>query len=222
MPRKGPLRTVVKAVKRIFTGSKSKKRSKPRANNIVSVSKTIQLDRDIVNMNTYQTGNITFELSDIPEYASYQALYEYFRIDKVSVTWMSLNNVSQSSGITPGTIFVAAGRLHTCIDYNDSSNFAASAAGVGEMMNDNRYKGTSSMRNQTRTLTPKILIEAGGSSTGAVSKSKQWIPTGATTAALSHYGIKFIYEGGYTDGLSYKSFVMQPIVKYWVSFKDPK
>ena len=222
-----PIRRAYKAVKKLFTrkrkSAKKTHKRKPVVNGIVSVCKIKQEDRDIVNINQYQAGTFTFELSDFPEYASYQSTYEYFRIDKVQVTWRALNNVAQTTGITPGTIFCAAGRIHSIIDYNDASAPTASRAGVSVLMQDNSYKCTSSMRNHTRTLVPRILMEGGGSSVGVVSKAKQWIPCGNTTASLSHFGIKYIMEGGYsTSALSYASFCVEPTIKLWVSFKDPQ
>ena len=221
-----PFRRAYRGLKRLFKRKPKKVvrrrvyKRKARVNGVISVCKIRQQDRDVVNANTYQTGSYTFELSDFPEYASYVELYEYFRIDKVQVSFRSQNN-NALSGNQPN--FMCSGRVHTVIDYNDAATYAASRIGVSDMMQDNSYRCTTSTRTHTRTLVPKILMEAGGSSLGSVSKGKQWIPTGNTTSNLSHYGLKYILEGGYTNAAgTIPSFVLEPTIKLWVSFKDPQ
>jgi hypothetical protein len=221
-------RAAYRGVKRLFKRrpKKVKRVSKPkRVNGVISVCRIKQEAQDLVACNTIEAGNYTFELADFPEYASYQQLYEYYRIDKVQVSFRAMNNTAQTAGITPGTIFNAHGRIHTVIDYNDAANFPATRAGIQEMMQDNSYKCTTSSRTHTRTFVPKILMEGGGSSVGVVSKGKQWIPIGNTTANLTHYALKYILEGGYSSVSAqnpYASFLVEPTIKMWVSFKDPQ
>jgi len=158
----------------------------------------------------------------MPDYAAFANLYEYFRIDKVKVDFRAMNNQAVHGGSQISNVaFNSMGRIHTVIDYNSANNYNATRAGVQDMMKDNSYKCTTSNKSHSRTFVPKILLEAGGSSVGAVSKAKQWIPTGATTASLSHYCLKWILEGG--EGVAtYASYVVEPTVTMWVSFKDIK
>lgn len=225
-----PLRRAYRGLKRLFKRKPKKVkrviRRKPRVNGIVSVCKIKQEDRDFVNCNSIESGVYTFELSDFPEYSNYQGVYEYFRIDKVQVTWRAMNNVAQLgteviSGVS-STRYQSAGRIHTVVDFNDAATPTASRAGIQSMMQDSSYKCTSSNRNHTRTLTPHILMEGGGSSVGVTSRRKQWIPTGNTTSSLTHYALKYIMEGGFQDGgdTNTKSFMYEPTIKMWVSFKD--
>lgn len=228
-----PIRRAYKAVKKLFSKkSKAAKKpvkryTKPVCNGVVQSCKIKQEERDFVNCNSIETGVYTFELSDFPEYASYQALYEYYRIDKVQVTWRTMNNVATTgSVVNPAVSFIyqSAGRIHSVIDYNDSAPFAASRAGIQEMMQDQSYKCTTSTKNHSRTLVPHILMEGGGASVGVITKRKQWIPVGNTTASLTHYSLKYILEGGYQVNAAGTniSYMVEPTIKMWVSFKDPK
>lgn len=222
-------------LKKLFTSSKKtrkqassrrksvKKARKAKANGAIQIRRITQYDKDYVNTGVIEVGNYTFELTDLPDYAAFANLYEYFRIDKVKVDFRAMNNQAPMGGqsAVATAAFTSLGRIHTVIDYNDAVNYPATRAGIQSMMKDNSYKCTSSNRNHSRTFVPKILLEAGGTSVGAVSKGKQWIPTGATTAALSHYCLKWALEGG--DGYAgYGSFMIEPTITMWVSFKDIK
>jgi len=212
--------------KRVVSRRKSvKKIRKARANASISLRRITQYERDYCNTNAIEAGNYTFELTDMPDYAAFANLYEYYRIDKVKVDFRAMNNQApQGGGGVQGTnvnSFTSLGRIHSVIDYNSANNYNATRAGIQDMMKDNSYRCTTSSRNHSRTFTPKILIEAGGASVGAISKSKQWIPTGTTTNALSHYCLKWLLEGG--DGAAGQaSFMIEPTVTMWVSFKDIK
>lgn len=196
---------------------------KPATNGAIQIKRIVQYDRDYVSSNVYEPGNYTFELADMPNYSAYVGLYEYFRIDKVTVQFRAQNTHAQQAFQQPvgNSPLITLGRIHTVIDYNDAVNYPATRAGIQSMMIDNTYKCTSSNRNHSRTFVPRILMEAGGSSVGAVSKAKQWIPTGASTLSLSHYCLKWMLEGG--DGVAtHASFMIEPTVTMWVSFKDIK
>lgn len=213
-----------KTNKRVLSRRKSVKKSrKVRTNGAITIKRVVQYDKDFVNCGAIEAGNYTFELTDMPDYAAFANLYEYFRIDKVKVDFRAMNNQAPVGGqdTLATSRFVSLGRIHTAIDYNSANNYNATRAGIQDIMKDNSYKCTTSNRNHSRTFVPKILIEAGGSSVGAVSKSKQWIPTGATTAPLTHYCLKWLFEGG--EGLTgAASFMVEPTVVMWVSFKDIK
>lgn len=211
-----------KTKKRVVSRRKSLKRArKPKANGAISIKRITQYDKDFCNTSTIEAGNYTFELTDMPDYAAFANLYEYYRIDKVKVDFRAMNNMATNAISSVGASFVSLGRVHTVIDYNSANNYNATRAGIQDMMKDNSYKCTTSNKSHTRTFVPKILMEAGGASVGAVSKAKQWIPTGLTTNGLSHYCLKWLLEGG--DGpAGQPSFLIEPTVTMWVSFKDIK
>lgn len=211
-----------KTKKRVLSRRKSIKRSrKPVHNGAIAIKRVVQYDKDYVSCGAIEAGNYTFELTDMPDYAAFSNLYEYFRIDKVKVDFRAMNNQASFNGNGATGNFTSMGRIHTVIDYNSANNYNNTRAGVQDMMKDNSYKCTTANRSHSRTFVPKILLEAGGASVGAVSRAKQWIPTGATTAALTHYCLKWLLEGG--DGIATNiSYVIEPTVTMWVSFKDIK
>ena len=164
-----------------------------------------------------QYGSDTFELTDVPQYFSYVGLYEEYRIDKVVYSWKCLNNVATA---TPGlgTSYVQTlGMVHSRVDNNDS----VVPTTIQSILNDNTYKGTLSSRNHTRTIIPKFLSNVGG---GVAAQQKTgWLNT--DNANISHYGLKWAFEGGVFNGgavNSQISFIVEPIVTYYVSFKNPK
>lgn len=165
----------------------------------------------------YVAGRDTFELNDCPDVAKYVALYENYRIDKISYKFRALCPVNL---ISNGTTAVTAGMIHTKVDYNDNILPGASAAGIQNMMMDNNYRGNKSTRDLTRTFKPKYLTSAGTS--GEVVQKSGWINTSAPN--VSHYGIKWILEGGWYNGTIplAPNVIYEPVITYYVSFKDPQ
>lgn len=158
----------------------------------------------------------TFELADLTQYTSYIALYEEFRIDKIVYSFKSLVNQAVpplSSGFT-----ATLGMIHTQIDTNDG----VAPTSIQGMMNDNSYRGTRSSRNHTRVIYPKYMMNAGSAQN---KPTRGWLSCynvdGVTVNAASHYGIKWALEGG-LGGVGNVSFVVEPIITYYISFRNPR
>jgi len=165
----------------------------------------------------FVNGNETFELADMPQFANYVALYEQFKITKVVYHFRS-QNPQQSTLAGPHCL----GYLHTVVDLNDSVNFAASRAGIQNMMNDNAYKGVKSSRDLTRTIRPMFLTQAGTQTAKSV---RGWLNTkdvAGVVNAVSHYGIKWVIEGGVAASANPLSVQYQPIITYYIQFKNPQ
>jgi hypothetical protein len=90
------------------------------------------------------------------------------------------------------------------------------------MMNDSTYRGSRSSRNHTRVIYPKFMMSAGATQS---KQARGWLSCfnadGTTVSAVSHYGIKYAFEGG-TGTTGIASFLVEPIVTYFISFKNPK
>ena len=193
-----------------------------RQTGMLTIKKTITQDRQIVNTNSNQFGVQTFELTDVPQYQSYVALYEEFKINKVVVSFKSLvNQSSDNLGGTPQ--LTTLGMIHSILDYND----AVAPSSIQTMMNDPSYRGTRSSRNHTRVIYPKYLDNIAGDVQGK--SSRGWLNTtyvdGATVNTASHYGIKYCLEGGNQipfNVITIPSFLVQPIITFYVSFRNPK
>lgn len=165
----------------------------------------------------FVNGAETFELADMPQFASYVALYEQFKITKVVYHFRS-QNPQQSTLAGPHCL----GYLHTVVDHNDATLFPASRAGIQSMMNDNAYKGVKSSRDLTRTIRPMFLTQAG---TQTAKSTRGWLNTKDVTGAInavSHYGIKWVIEGGVAASANPLSVQYQPIITYYIQFKNPQ
>lgn len=203
MFRKG-LRKMAKGVKRLF-----RKRAPRRRPNVLSIKKTIIDPRINVVSGTTTFGSDTFELADIPQFANYTALYEEYRIDKVVYTFNSLTNMANPQ---IGAAYATLGMIHTVVDDTD----AAVPTSIQNMMNDSAYKGSRSSRNHSRVIRPKFLNSIAG---GATQPKAGWLLTDNPNA--SHYALKYALEGG-SSSVASTSFFVEPIVTYYISFKNPK
>ena len=184
----------------------------------LTVKKTVINSRLGQAANSTSFGNDTFELNDFPQYLTYIALYEMYRIDKIVYSFKALNNVAAVPASSAGFVSTL-GMIHSNIDYTDNVN----PTSIQAMMNDNTYKGTPSNRAHTRTFRPKFLNDVGGA---VADQSKVgWLncysSDGVTVSTVSHYGLKFAFEGGVASA-AMTSFYVEPIVTIYMSFKDPK
>lgn len=210
-----PFRRAWRGIKRVF-GRKRKTRRVVRrrthsTRGAVHVKKVVLDARIGVLGNATAFGVDTFELSDIPQYAAYVSLYEEYRIDKIKYSFKALNNLAAANVL--GAPVSTLGMVHTILDYND----AAVPTSIQVMMNDSTYRGTTSNRTHTRTFVPKWLNVVAG---GVADQSKTgWLNTDSVT--VSHYAIKWAFEGGITSGAP-TSFYVEPIITYYVSFRNPK
>lgn len=222
-----PFKKIYKGAKKIYRGIKRifrKKRRAVKQTAVLSVKKTILDDRLSVGNSVNVFGTDSFELADIPQYQTYAALYEEFRIDKVVYSFKALNNCSIGLNTAAANSLLTLGMIHSVVDTND----ARTPSSIQDMMNDPAYKGTRSNRNHTRTIKPKFLTDAGGNT--PVQPKRGWMTCfqidGATYNAVSHYGIKWCFEGGVntsaTVGNQAISFMVEPIITYYVSFKNPR
>lgn len=144
------------------------------------------------NGNLLSTHTNTFQVSDIPQILSYSKLFEYYKIDKIVVTYRY-----KCAGV-PGAYI--ANPLNTQIfqeinptilfkvDHND-----AVAQTVADLKQSARLKEkqlTNSMPNFTITLKPAVQSEAYKSLTAStyIPKWNQWLSMADTT--VPHYGLK--------------------------------
>lgn len=222
-----PFRRAWRGVKKLFSRKKKSaapkrrmRRRVPKAavNRSLVVKKSVKYDRITTGCNVTTFGSDTFELADIPQYLAYANLYDKFKILKVLVTYRTLTN-SSTLYQAPGQV-TTTGFVHSYIDTTD----AVAPTSIADMMNDSTYRVTRGTRDHKRMIYPKFINVVGGSSQ-AQSKSG-WLNTravdGTTINSVSHYGIKFSFEGGTGATNAYSSMIHEPIYTYWIAFKDPK
>lgn len=219
------LRRLFRRKKRAVTKKRAyRKRRAPRPTNVLTIKKTVLGTGEDVMANNLTFHALDFKLANVPQYANYVATYEEFRINKIVVSFRSLNNTVPANFTAGNTC--TAGMIHSIIDYNDS-NTPTSLQG---MMNDPSYRGTRSTREKhTRVIYPRFLntVSVSNTSSGALQEKRGWMlcESSATPPVLNdvpHFGIKYCYEGGINSGGNYPTFVSLPIFTYYVSFRNPK
>jgi len=208
-----------KKERRVIAKVMGPKKRKAQGPNGIVTKKFSLLDPQIVTAGgAYTAGADTFELADMPQFAAYVALYEQFKITKIVYHFRSLNPQQSIGAAAVGTL----GYLHTVIDYNDATVPAASAAGIQNMMNDTDYKGVKSNRDLTRTIRPMFLTQAGTQTAKSVRGWLNCRDLAGAVNAVSHYGIKWVIQGGLASAPNAWSCVYDPIITYYVQFKNPQ
>lgn len=132
---------------------------------------------------------LVFTLSDLPQVASFQAVFDSYRINKVTVKFIPLQNVSPlKSADTAGANQNGVNQdLETVIDYDDGNILTSRSAALEY----DTYKVTPCYAKHVRTITPKMSMNAfktSGTTIGYIQEAKQWID--AAYADVEHYGIK--------------------------------
>lgn len=177
--------------------------------------------RETCGNSLFTSGSETFELADMPQFSNYVALYEQFKIAKIVYKFRSCVPVNTGVNNTLGVQTI--GMLHTLVDHNDSTVPSASVAGIQNMMNDTSYRGVKSSRDLTRVIYPKFLMNAG---TQTAKSARGWLncrDVAGVVNAVSHYGIKWILEGGIGTIIPNDyNIVYQPIITYYIQFKNPQ
>ena len=183
----------------------------------LTIKKTLIGNRQTILSNVTSYWSESFELPDIPQYLNYAALYEEFRIDKVVVKLISMNNQAPNF-VNTGT--VTTGLIHTVVDTNDS-NIPIS---IQQMANDPSYRVTRATKvSHTRVIYPKYLQEVQSNSTSKPSRGWMTCQNAAGVInAVSHYGLKGCYEGGVNSAGNYTSFYLEPQFTYYISFRNPQ
>jgi len=218
LPGSASRKTKARVGARIYRPKKARRASGP--NSVITKKFTTLEDPIDVGSGGFSVGTETFELADMPQFSNYIALYEQFKITKIVYHFRSQApvNVALSAGGV-GSL----GYLHTVVDHNDNTTPAGSLAGIQNMMNDSGYKGVKSSRDLTRVIRPMFLTQAGTQTAKSVRGWLNCRDVAGAVNAVSHYGIKWIVQGGRnvitgtTQSVSY-----QPIVTYYIQFKNPQ
>lgn len=124
---------------------------------------------------------LRFTVADLPQIASFTALFDSYRINKVVVKFVPMqNNV-------PTVAVSAAGAnqngvtqdMETVIDYDDAVILTSRAAALEY----DTYKETPCWKTHKRVIVPSMSMEAfktSGTTIGYIQKKKQWIDAAYT------------------------------------------
>ena len=114
--------------------------------------------------------SMKFTLADVPQAASFSALFDCYRIDKLKVDLIPVGNVVNQTIFGAGSLTAAPQWLSTVIDYDDSTLLTTEAA----LLDYESFKQTPSYRKHVRTFTPAVSMSAyktSGTTIGYVQKN---------------------------------------------------
>nr|WPR18745.1 MAG: capsid protein [Owegonang virus 22] len=164
--------------------------------------------RSVYTPNMYSASTLTdapfaqvFRLNDLPGVSDFTALYDQYQIKAVKVTLMPKYDTATqvvSSGTVPNSAH-AMNRVISCIDYDDNTALTS----IGDALQYQNHKMTKGIRDHSRYLKPRCLLEAYGGIglTHYMPRKNQWIDVANITTP--HYGLKWIITQSPGIALSY-------------------
>lgn len=169
----------------------------------------------------YHAFAMFFTASTLPNASAYTALFDRYRINKVSVRFYPVNtgNNAQDSSVVGNAQF--GGFLHWIIDYDDAAVPTASDVGVDTMRQRLSYKMTNIHNKKnvlSRTFKPRMAVAAYGGTFAQYQNVKAgWIDS--VSLGVQHYGLKGIFEMVAPSTNTYfQNFKLE--VTYWFTTKD--
>lgn len=172
----------------------------------------------ITNGSSSVVGAIRFALSDVHNFAEYKAMYDFFQLRAVRISFIPLSNVTLGTGggFTYDTNY--SNRFFTAIDYNDSST----PSSVNELREYANCRWSPGNRIHKRYFRPKPILatdedSGSGASYGLAEGKNIWISTASDSTY--YFGVKYGYQHptGVTTGDAY---VIE--CTYYMCFKGPK
>lgn len=147
-----------------------------------------------VNNFTYFSGSCYATLNCLPDYTDLTNLFDQYRINAMELSLRPIQTIETTSTVAGNPPLSAI--IYYCIDYDDSTPFAASNAGVQKMREVASFRERALFQNKPVILSckPHIAMAAysGGAFTDYANMSHQWIDT--VSPDVAHYGVKWIIE----------------------------
>lgn len=169
--------------------------------NIGNASGTLmRATQGVVTLGTsiyYGAACMPFKIADLPNVAEFTALFDQYKIWGITVKITPVATMSAAAvaaGTSPSTGII----LHTCLDYDDATNFAATNTGVDAMREYESYRSYQPYRNGGKPITlffkPRIASNVYGSGAfGSFANMKApWLDAAST--GVEHYGLKLMME----------------------------
>lgn len=159
------------------------------------VNGTATNDAYVIGANTgtpatpaYVSGGMQFQLADLDQLASFQALFEQFRINLIQVQFIPLFN---ESAIGQGTsLGQRAGELYVMHDFEDTT--APTDLTVLRQRQDTQV--AASYQPLTINIKPRCdiyAINGSASTAAATSVTAPWLQTSSVGSTISHFGLKY-------------------------------
>lgn len=159
-----------------------------------------------------------FTLADLPQVASFTALFDAYRINKVVVSFQNYSNVTNQATNTPANLGAQPQWLSTVVDYDDTTLLTTE----GSLLEYETFKQTPPYEKHVRVLVPAVSMEAfktSGTTIGYSQHKKQWIDAAYTD--VEHYGIKGLINGPAVQADQVQS-AWKVYVTAYVSFKQTR
>jgi len=158
-------------------------------------------------------GQYEFKLNDLPNDTDFEGIFDMYRIVKVILHFIPLNNAIDIYGGNPVAV-QSGGMLYTCKDYNDINNPAT----VNEVAAYQTCKFTPSYEKHVRSIKPLLVPTdyVAGATIPFNPPNSTWVPIDKDEQPYA--GIKYGINAS-PDGTRIK---YQVIAQYHVEFKNIK
>lgn len=168
--------------------------------------------------NTNSLDAIAFKLSDVPNYTELTALYDFYRINKVSVKIVpkfNTNNILDS--VTNSTQMIEP-LVWTAIDYNDAT-IPTTLLEIQEYASSKVTRGSELHK---RYLTPRLAVQLFDGVTPAYGEGKthEWI--NCDYPDVPHYGLKICITPWDGTGIATGRLYYDLAITYYLEFKNTK
>lgn len=138
--------------------------------------------------------SLKFTANDLPQYASFSALFDCYKINKVVVKLIPVVTNYNVPGNTAGNVAAEPQWLSTVIDYDDATLLTTE----GSLLEYETFKQSRPGRAHKRVFTPKIAMDAyrtGGTTIGFIQKSMRENYIDAAFGDTEGYGLKGLING---------------------------
>ena len=158
-------------------------------------------------------GAYSWTLAQFPEYASYVAVYDMYRIVKIKMTFVPCNEGAKQVSVTAPAFIPEAPPMLTCIDYNDNNPLTTEY----DILTYDNAQIHPWGKPFSRVIFPAVSAQyyISGGSTGYGAKKKQWIDTASTS--VQHYGLKYFIRDTFQN-FTYNGYWI-PYCTFYVEFR---
>jgi len=156
-------------------------------------------------------GSLQFSLNELPNYLEFAALFDSYRIDKVQVTFIPVNNQQITS--TSGTLYIPS--FYMVTDYDD----AVTPGTIAELKEYADCKVIEGNKKIVKTIYPKVSMAIYNTAltTGYARPTRmlqQNLLLDCANNAIPHYGLKFAFDYSSTSAIVRYTIT----VKYYLTF----
>lgn len=148
-----------------------------------------------VNVNYFSMA-MEFTLDMLPSYAEFTALYDAYKINRVKVKITPYSNSTLlQTGVGTASNQALSGIIHSVLDFDDASAFAAGTSGIDLMRQYTSYRTRNFFGKPHKFyILPRIAQAAygGGVFASYANTKPKWID--CNSPSVQHYGLKWICE----------------------------